>query len=134
MGKWGNGKQKGYATDSLQANSMYKLFIFGSFVSHFLKFVESMNRPYLIQRVILKLLLHALACIVMDIHTFVSHTAPTACTTQTSINTTKCLLQSFISGYTHCLCREYNHCVFACTEWSECTTALYLSKTILFIV
>ena len=29
-------------------------------------------------------------------------------------------------------CREYNYCVFACTEWRrKCTTALYMSETIL---
>ena len=45
---------------------------------------------------------------------------------------TKCLLQSFFSGYRHWLCREYNYCVFTCTEWRrECTTALYTSETIL---
>ena len=45
---------------------------------------------------------------------------------------TKCTLQSFFSGFTHWLCREYNYCVFACTEWRrEFTTALYMSETIL---
>ena len=44
----------------------------------------------------------------------------------------KCLLQSFFSGYTHWLRKEYNYCVFACTERRrECTTALYMSETIL---
>ena len=36
---------------------------------------------------------------------------------------------NFFSGYTHWLCREYNYCVFVCTEWRrECTTALYISE------
>ena len=53
--------------------TVYKLILFLHFwqlISHFLKVVQSMNCPYF--QVILKLL-HALACIVMDI--FVSHTA-----------------------------------------------------------
>ena len=36
---------------------------------------------------------------------------------------------AIILQWIHWLCREYNYCVFVCTEWRrECTTALYISE------
>ena len=84
---WGRGYQeiifawqlapKGYATalhHSLQANSMYKFFTFGSLLAISWIYELSILCSKFIQGAILKLL-HAVACIVMDIHIFVSHTA-----------------------------------------------------------
>ena len=68
----------------LQASSMYKFFTLAACVS-FLEVCLLIHCSNFLQGAILRVL-HAVACIVIDIHIFVSHTAllfTTACTIQT---------------------------------------------------
>ena len=70
---------------SLQANSMYKFFTFGSLLAmHFLKFAESMNYPFFIPTLYKRLFKHLPACIVILIYIYLSHSysaiIKTACT------------------------------------------------------